>query len=394
MPGEIEGEGSIYSWRTDYQLIGAGIAGALLILAALDLDYSHGFYTFLRIVVTITASACAWKAHQSGKVVTVVVACLVTILFNPLVPIDLDRSTWTPIDFLVALWFGWVATENLANAKGRPFLRFVPALSAIGLIVAVGLVSMAKYSQSTSHYEPLEENLSNSNEDPLYNSEAATPTRTMDQRVADAFEAATGVRDTLTEIVDGQTVVTKPLQIVELPFGTALLTRREIKDGCHACTGAIGVFYLNETDGRTAITGRWPTAVEGWGWGAPPSDWHMTDKFTQAPAIFASGSYMGQGIVMESATITELTAAGPKTSDVIGTGFSNEGAIVDESRPACTVKGVISNIRKDQSFDVVASGAVSSTDHYVKKSGRFVSAKSIDWGVPCDPDESSEKELN
>jgi hypothetical protein len=95
---------------------------------------------------------------------------------------------------------------------------------------------------------------------------------------------------------------------------------------------------------------------------------------------------MGQGVVEESATITDLRPQGPINSDVIGTGFSDEGAIVDNERAACIVKGSIANVRKDQSFDVVVSGSVRTIDHYLKKHGKFVAASKVDWGLPCNND--------
>jgi hypothetical protein len=203
-------------------------------------------------------------------------------------------------------------------------------------------------------------------------------------RLADAFEAATGHRSAFSKREGGDVVSTKPIRIIELSFGPALLTKREIKDGCHACTGAIGVYYLKEEGGRTTVTGRWPNAVEGWGWGAAPAEWHITEKFTAYPSIYASGGFMGQGVVMESSTLTELRPEGPTTSDLIGTGFSDEGAIVDDERTPCIVEGKISNIRRDRSFDVIVRGSVKGVDHYVKRNGKFVATSKLDWGVPCD----------
>jgi hypothetical protein len=160
-----------------------------------------------------------------------------------------------------------------------------------------------------------------------------------------------------------------------------------VKDGCHACVGAIGVFYLKEDNQQTSVTGSWPKAVEGWGWGAAPSEWSISNAFTKNPAIYASGGYMGQGILMESATLTELTPNGPVTSDLIGTGFSDEGAIVDDSRAACVVKGKIANIRKDRSFEVRLTGSRTGVDRYVKRNGKFVSlGKRETWESPCPTD--------
>ena len=215
----------------------------------------------------------------------------------------------------------------------------------------------------------------------------APPQRADAERLADAFEAATGHRASFTGRDGEDVVTTAPLRIVQLPFGPALLTTQEMKDGCHACTGAIGIYYLREEGGKIVVTGRWPKAVEGWGWGAAPTDWNLTDKFTQYPAIFATGGYMGQGIVTEGATLTELRPDGPVTSDLIGTGYNDEGA-GREDRPICAVKGTIANVRRDRGFEVIVTGSVKAVDRYVKRNGKFVAASRIDWGFPCaEPEE-------
>jgi hypothetical protein len=203
-------------------------------------------------------------------------------------------------------------------------------------------------------------------------------------RLAQAMLAATGHRRPFAQSVKGDVFTVKPLKIVELPFGPALLVTRDIKDGCHACSGFLGIYYLREDNGQTIATGSYPEAVSGWGWGAAPTDWHITQRFTANPAIFASGGYMGQGIVESSATITELTPEGPVTSDLIGTGYSDSGAITDDNpRPGCELKSNIANVVKDRSFDVVISGTLRAKDRYVKRGGKFVALNKRDWGLPC-----------
>jgi hypothetical protein len=377
-----------YSWRKDYQLLGAGLAVIFLLAAAIDDDQSRGYYTFLRIYVTIVALATAWRAHRSGGTITALVAGSVAILFNPFIQVELEQDTWQLLDLLTAAWLSWVALERLAADRQRPWLRYAPVGGAAGLLLLVlGGAYLAERSYSSSPGEdtsaPAPAEVAG-NENPFND---LIPARTPEMRLADAFEAATGRRSRYSETVSGEVIVTKPLRIVELPFGPALLTERVIEDGCHACVGAIGVYYLKEEDQQTNVTGSWPKAVEGWGWGAAPTEWSISNAFTKYPAIYATGGYMGQGILMESATLTELTPGGPVTSDLIGTGFSDEGAVVDESRAACVVEGKIANIRKDQSFEVMVKGSRTRTDRYVKRNGKFVAlGKREDWEVPCPTD--------
>ncbi|MBA3704752.1 MAG: hypothetical protein H0W84_02300 [Bacteroidetes bacterium] len=64
-----------------------------------------GYYKLLRIVVTI-GGAITVSAEYKGKInFWVVVFGLIAILFNPLVPIYLNRVTWAPIDIICSIMF-------------------------------------------------------------------------------------------------------------------------------------------------------------------------------------------------------------------------------------------------------------------------------------------------
>ena len=201
------------------------------------------------------------------------------------------------------------------------------------------------------------------------------------KRLADAFEAATGHRAPFSTNSKYDSIRTSPLKIVQLPFGPVLLTQ-DRNSHWHASVGAIGVYYLKEADGRFRVTGRWPRAVKGWDWGDPP-EWRLTGKFTTYPAIYAWGDFMAQGLKKKSATLTELQPGGPATSDLIVTGHNDWGGRSSDDEPVCIVNGRIKNIRKDRSFDVVASGTVRAVDRFVKRGGRFVAVKQINWEDPC-----------
>jgi len=210
----------------------------------------------------------------------------------------------------------------------------------------------------------------------------AVPTQSPADRLAGAFEAATGHRTIFAQMEDGELVTTRPIRIVQLPFGQALLTKREIKDGCHSCSGSIGIYYLREQGDRILVTGSWPKAVETLGWGSAPTTWRVTSDFTAYPAIYAEGGFTAQGVTDSGLEITELRPGGPVTSKWIHTAYSDEGTSDEDSR-RCEIDGRITNIRKDRSFDVVLSGSVSSIYHYVKKNGKFEPVSELDWDLPC-----------
>jgi hypothetical protein len=81
------------------------IPAALLIIAILPLPY--GYYTLLRLVVTIGASAVAWLDYQETKTAGpwVLVFGMTALLFNPLIPVYLSRNSWFFLDIAAAAIF-------------------------------------------------------------------------------------------------------------------------------------------------------------------------------------------------------------------------------------------------------------------------------------------------
>jgi len=81
------------------------VAATLLVVATARLPY--GYYIFTRIVVCGIAGWIAIAAFQesaAGKAWAVAFA-LIAVLFNPIIPVHLHRSTWFYLDFGVASIF-------------------------------------------------------------------------------------------------------------------------------------------------------------------------------------------------------------------------------------------------------------------------------------------------
>ena len=76
----------------------------LLLLALVDLPI--GYYTFLRFVVTIGAIAVIVKEFENGFNFWVIAFGIITIVFNPIIPVYLnDKDAWMPIDLITAIIF-------------------------------------------------------------------------------------------------------------------------------------------------------------------------------------------------------------------------------------------------------------------------------------------------
>jgi hypothetical protein len=80
------------------------ICAGLLFIGLVDLPI--GFYTLLRIVVTIGSVAVVVTEFENGLSFWVITFALIGILFNPLIPVYLnDKSAWMPIDIIGGIIF-------------------------------------------------------------------------------------------------------------------------------------------------------------------------------------------------------------------------------------------------------------------------------------------------
>ena len=76
---------------------------ALLLFALLKLPYSY--FTLLRWAVCVIAVYHVVLAYNMKRGVMVIYFGLIAILFNPIIPVYLNKETWRPIDLVVAILF-------------------------------------------------------------------------------------------------------------------------------------------------------------------------------------------------------------------------------------------------------------------------------------------------
>ncbi len=66
-----------------------------------------GYYTFLRIIVTIGAVSIIVTEFKNDFSFWIIAFGIIGILFNPIIPIYLnDKTVWTLIDLLAGILFG------------------------------------------------------------------------------------------------------------------------------------------------------------------------------------------------------------------------------------------------------------------------------------------------
>lgn len=80
------------------------ISAGLLFIGLINLPI--GYYTLLRIVVTISSVAIVVTEYKYGINQWVISIGLIAIIFNPLIPIYLNNKfAWIPIDITVGIVF-------------------------------------------------------------------------------------------------------------------------------------------------------------------------------------------------------------------------------------------------------------------------------------------------
>ena len=86
-----------------------GVAGFLCLVAVFPLPY--GFYSFLRLAVTVASIIAALELKKENNFLWVLFGGI-ALLFNPLFPVHLGREFWLLIDLAVAGTFGWMAFRD------------------------------------------------------------------------------------------------------------------------------------------------------------------------------------------------------------------------------------------------------------------------------------------
>lgn len=79
------------------------IGGGLSLLAMANMPY--GYYTFNRVAVTAVAVILCVIAVRADAPGWLFLLAPIAVLWNPAIPIHLDRGTWAPLNFIAALVF-------------------------------------------------------------------------------------------------------------------------------------------------------------------------------------------------------------------------------------------------------------------------------------------------
>jgi hypothetical protein len=196
-------------------------------------------------------------------------------------------------------------------------------------------------------------------------------TMPLSEQLSRAFAAAFGAKDQAQLQIAGRTLVYHPGRLFWIGDKAVLISPATPSGDCRDCAGTVAVHYLTPSADGFQVSGSWPEAVSGARWNTTPK-WRMTNAFTTLPAIWEEGRNQAGDCVAGSATLTELTAAGPVQSGPIPTYYKSSGGLKGLLGGDTEITGHAGNVQKDVSFDVVYSGDKALTETWVKQGDRFV----------------------
>ncbi len=81
------------------------LASGIALLLAIPTGWPYDYYILLRWFISISSLVVAYGFHKSKFEGWALIFVLNTILFNPIVPIYLEKGTWVLIDLVSAAFF-------------------------------------------------------------------------------------------------------------------------------------------------------------------------------------------------------------------------------------------------------------------------------------------------
>jgi len=98
--------------------------------------------------------------------------------------------------------------------------------------------------------------------------------------------------------------------------------------------------------------------------------WSVSPRFSDWPVIAAEGGGTWQGYTCSTLTLTELRPTGPVDMVTVPLSYDDTGAQPGNSA-GTAIGGKILNVVKNESFDVVYTGARSFSEHWVRNGDRY-----------------------
>lgn len=81
------------------------VISGILLLLAIPSWWPYSFYTLLRWIICLTSIYTAYGFFKSKLTGWSIVFGTIAVIFNPLIPVYLNKSSWVGIDFISSILF-------------------------------------------------------------------------------------------------------------------------------------------------------------------------------------------------------------------------------------------------------------------------------------------------
>lgn len=94
-----------HSYKNSMKKVFLTLVASGFLFYAMNDGLEYGYFTLMRVVVCAVSIYLGYLAYEKNeKSIWVWLFGFVAVLFNPLVPIHLERQTWVPIDFFTGVF--------------------------------------------------------------------------------------------------------------------------------------------------------------------------------------------------------------------------------------------------------------------------------------------------
>lgn len=82
-----------------------------MIVLAIPQIWAYGYYELLRIVVSVTGLLNIYQIIRYKIKGGPIIMIIITVLFNPIIPVNLSKDTWIFLDFISAICMFVISSE-------------------------------------------------------------------------------------------------------------------------------------------------------------------------------------------------------------------------------------------------------------------------------------------
>jgi hypothetical protein len=158
--------------------------------------------------------------------------------------------------------------------------------------------------------------------------------------------------------------------VIWASFGLVLIAPATNKNAYPASSGALGIFYLTELNGKFVVRKSWPATIGGSIMGEPPER-ETSAKFGDMPVVISKAAGFWQGIACHHTSVVGLYPdVGPRPLASFHSFYDNGGAEQNPTKIQA-IEGTIENVIAGQSFDVRFDGTMRFVAHYRKNGDRY-----------------------